>query len=112
MTTEQTTHQNAAQQAVDMFWETVPPVWHLVHSQVHLGAAEIHNLTVEQFHVLRRIRRGRRSVSELAQARKISRPAVSRSVDVLVNKKYIVRTQDAEDRRRVILTLTPEGKRW
>ncbi len=96
-------------QVLAQFWETVPPLWHRVRSHIALAARERFNLTHEQFHVLRRIHLGRTHVSELAQDKRISRPAVSRAVDVLVEKGLIVRMQDPDDRRHVNLALTEQG---
>jgi DNA-binding MarR family transcriptional regulator len=96
-------------QAIDRFWETVPPVWNRIRENVRAIATEYFDVTVEQFHVLRHIRKGAGSVSELAEVRQISRPAISQAVDVLVDKGLITRQQDTVDRRHVHLTLTPEG---
>jgi DNA-binding MarR family transcriptional regulator len=97
------------QQVIDRFWEIIPPVWNTVRSQVQCVAAEQFGITVEQFHVLRHIRKGAHSVSELADIRHISRPAISQGVDGLVNKGLISRQQSASDRRYVRLELTDSG---
>jgi DNA-binding MarR family transcriptional regulator len=96
-------------QAVETFWETFPPFWHRIRAQIRQVAAEQFDLSVEQFHILRHIRRGQGSVSELAEARNISRPAISQAVDILVHKGLITRTPDARDRRHVRLALTASG---
>ena len=64
---------------------------------------------MEQFHILRHIRGGCGSVSELAEAKNISRPAISHGVDMLVNKGLVTRTPDPRDRRHVQLALTDSG---
>ena len=96
-------------QAIDRFWETIPPVWNLVRSNLRCIASENFEISVEQFHILRHIRKGITSVSELAAVKQISRPAISQAVDILVEKGLIARQQDANDRRYVHLRLTPEG---
>ncbi len=96
-------------QAIDRFWETIPPFWHRVRAHIRQLAAEQFDISVEQFHILRNIRRGRGSVSELAEAKNISRPAISQAVDLLVNKGLITRTTNANDRRQVRLALTDSG---
>jgi len=96
-------------QTIDRFWETVPPLWNFVRSHIRATATGNFDITVEQFHVLRFVRRGPNSMSELAAAKNISRPAISQAVDVLVKKGYINRAQNAQDRRCVDLTLTNEG---
>lgn len=96
-------------QAVDIFWETFPPFWHSIRAHIRHMAAEQFEISVEQFHILRHIRRGHGSVSELAEAKNISRPAISQGVNALVNKGLIVRAPDPRDRRHVQLALTDSG---
>jgi DNA-binding MarR family transcriptional regulator len=96
-------------QAIDRFWETVPPVWNLVRSYIRATATANFEITVEQFHVLRYVRKGPGSMSELAAAKNISRPAISQAVDVLVKKGLLTRVQNTQDRRYVELALTEEG---
>jgi DNA-binding MarR family transcriptional regulator len=98
------------QQAVEKFWEFFPPVWHTVRAHIHHEATENFDITVGQFHILRRIRHSADTVSKLADDKHTSRPAVSRVVDVLVNKGLVVRTQNPIDRRNVLLSLTEEGQ--
>jgi len=95
--------------AIDRFWETVPPLWNFVRSHIRATATSKFDITVEQFHVLRHVRRGMGSVSELATAKNISRPAISHAVDILVNKGLLTRVQSTEDRRYVEVALTEAG---
>jgi DNA-binding MarR family transcriptional regulator len=97
------------QRAVERFWETVPPLWFVVRNNVRTTAAEKFEISLEQFHILRHIRKGICSVSDLADARQISRPAVSQAVEALFEKGLVSRQQDVDDRRFVKLMLTPEG---
>jgi DNA-binding MarR family transcriptional regulator len=94
---------------IDQFWDTVPRVWNLIRGHVRLIAAEQFDISVEQFHVLRHIRKGLTSVKDIAEARQISRPAVSQAAETLVEKGLITRREEAEDRRYVHLALTPAG---
>lgn len=96
-------------QAVDTFWETFPPFWHRVRARIRQVAVEQFDLSVEQFHILRHIRQGQSTVSELAEAKNISRAAISQAVDLLVQKGLITRTPDTKDRRHVRLALTVSG---
>ncbi len=95
--------------AVDVFWETYPPLWRMIQSHIREVAVEQYGISVDQFHILRHIRRGRNSVSELADVRDISRPAVSQCVDLLVTRGLIYRTIDTQDRRHIKLDLTADG---
>ena len=96
-------------EAISRFWETVPPVWGRIRGNVRSIAMEYFNLTVEQFHLLRHIRKGSHSVSDLATDQQISRSAISQTVDVLVGKGLVTRCEQAEDRRYVQLELTESG---
>jgi DNA-binding MarR family transcriptional regulator len=95
--------------AIDRFWETVPPLWNFVRSHIRATSTTQFDITVEQFHILRHVRRGIRSMSELATAKNISRPAISQAVDVLVHKGLLTRVQSTQDRRYVELALTEDG---
>jgi DNA-binding MarR family transcriptional regulator len=97
------------ERTLDRFWETVPPLWGQVRAHIRSIATENFEISVEQFHILRYIRRGNWSVSELAEAKNISRPAISQGVDLLVNKGLITRTTNPQDRRYIQLELTPAG---
>ncbi len=96
-------------QAIDQFWETVPRVWNLIRGHIRTIAAEQYDISVEQFHVLRHIRKGLTSVCDIADARQTSRSAVSQAAELLVEKGLITRRQEAKDRRFVHLALTPKG---
>lgn len=95
--------------AVESFWESYPPFWRRVRGHIRAVAVSQFDITVEQFHMLRHIRRGLGSVSELAEEQNSSRPAISQAVDVLVDRGFVTRTQDIRDRRHFHLDLTPAG---
>jgi DNA-binding MarR family transcriptional regulator len=101
--------ENAQELAIERFWDTVPPLWNMVRTHIRALATKEFDFTVEQFHVLRYARRGSGSMSELAKAKSISRPAISQAVDVLVRKGLLTRVQSTQDRRFVDVALTPEG---
>ena len=98
------------QQAIDRFWETIPPIWSRVRSNLRTTALEQFGITVEQFHILRHINHGINSVSDLAKERSISRPAISQVVDALAHKSLLTRQQSVADRRCVKLALTESGE--
>ena len=95
--------------AIEAFWSTVPPVWNRVKGNVRAIAVEHYDISVEQFHILRHIRRGLTSGSELAEVKQISRSAVSQAVDILVARGLVCRLQNALDRRNIPLELTESG---
>ena len=100
---------DSIQTLIDRFWETVPPSWNAVRSNLRAAAAEHFGISVEQFHTLRHIRKGACSISALAKVQQVSRPAVSQAVDGLVSKGLVERQPDSIDRRCVHLALTPAG---
>jgi DNA-binding MarR family transcriptional regulator len=95
--------------AIDAFWGTIPPVWNRIKANIRSIAEENYGISVEQFHILRHIRKGLTSVSQLAQVKQISRSAISQAVDVLVERGLICRLQNAQDRRNIPLELTGSG---
>jgi DNA-binding MarR family transcriptional regulator len=97
------------QSAIDRFWETIPPSWNQIRTHLRTIAIENFDITIEQFHILRHIRKGYDSISHLAEARAISRSAASQTVDLLVEKGLVIRRENQEDRRFVFLELSPEG---
>jgi DNA-binding MarR family transcriptional regulator len=99
----------ALQHTIDRFWETIPPTWGSIRERIRGIVTEHLDLTVEQYHILRHIRKGVTSMSDLAAAKHISRPAISQLVDTLVSKGLILRRQSEGDRRCVELELTPNG---
>ena len=104
------TNSGSEQLAIDKFWEFFPPVWHTVKAHIRQEATENFDITVGQFHILRRIKGGTDSVSKLADDSHTSRPAISRAVDVLVIKGLVVRSQNPADRRNIQLSLTEAGQ--
>jgi DNA-binding MarR family transcriptional regulator len=96
--------------AAELFWESIPPIWYLLRSYIDKISREKYEITGGHFYILRRIKDGDTSVSELADARHISRPVVSKKVDSLVEKGLVSRRESPEDRRFTVLELTPEGE--
>jgi DNA-binding MarR family transcriptional regulator len=50
------------------------------------------------------------SLAELTRELGISKQAVSQLIDTMVMRGYLDRTADSEDRRRMLITLTPRGE--
>jgi len=96
---------------VDAVLETLPPAWDRIRSNIRAGATLAFGISLEQFHALRHIRRGFRTVKDLAERRQISRAAASQAVEALVRKRLVTRTPSDEDRRSAILELTQDAAR-
>lgn len=97
-------------QMVEIFWESIPPAWHRTRSVIRRIAREKFGMSTVQFQTLRRIRKGFNSVSALAEEGQISRPTVSRIVESLVQKGWVTRQVNPDDRRHIYLLLTPAGE--
>jgi DNA-binding MarR family transcriptional regulator len=109
MLVKESTTEQLIPAAIEAFWGTIPPVWNRVKGNVRAIAVEHYDISVEQFHILRHIRRGLTSVSELAEVKQISRSAVSQAVEILVARGFICRRQYILDRRNIPLELTESG---
>ena len=66
-------------------------------------------LTFAQFRILNGIRRGRNQIGKLVDHHGISQPAMSKIVDALVRRGLVKRLPQAEDRRKIVLQLTPKA---
>jgi DNA-binding MarR family transcriptional regulator len=97
--------------AIEAFWGTIPSVWNRIKGNLRSIAVDQYGISVEQFHILRHIRKGLTSVSDLAEVRQISRSGISQAVDVLVDRGLICRLQNARDRRNIPLELTEAGNK-
>jgi DNA-binding MarR family transcriptional regulator len=86
--------------------QVMAPLWHSSRANIHQIVSERYGITTSQFHTLRRIMNGRTSVSELADCLHVSQPNVSRAVDELVQKGYVIRERMQTDRRKLELSLT------
>ncbi|MFZ2780942.1 MAG: MarR family transcriptional regulator [Rectinemataceae bacterium] len=92
--------------SVDSVLEAIPLVWDRIRSNLRAAATQRFGITLEQFHILRHIRRGFCHVGDLADKKQISRSAVSQAVDVLAAKGLVTRLRESGDRRLVRLELT------
>lgn len=67
-------------------------------------------LSIGQFRLLHMLHKDpERSLSDFADDLGVSVPAASKMVDSLVDKAFVERAADAQDRRRLSLALTPQG---
>lgn len=68
-------------------------------------------LTFRQQRLLMRVREGHSSLATLAAFGNLTVPTVSESIDVLVRRELMTRTENPENRRAMLLRLTPLGER-
>jgi DNA-binding MarR family transcriptional regulator len=67
------------------------------------------DLAPHQFSVLLRIEDGARTPRELAEIERVSAPSMTRTVAALVDRGLVLRAEDPNDRRSVLLSLSREG---
>ncbi|MDF1590095.1 MAG: MarR family transcriptional regulator [Desulfobacterales bacterium] len=73
------------------------------------GAKTFKDLSLVQLHVVMNIRnQGAMSISDIARQMGVSPPSASVMVDRLVDKGILVRRQSTEDRRKVVVQISPE----
>jgi len=69
-------------------------------------------LSFEQYLILHDIATQKKiMLMDIAEQRQVTRSAISRQIKVLLNHKYVYQRADPNDRRRLFLHLTKEGKR-
>ena len=68
-------------------------------------------LTLAQVRVLRRLTKKPQTLGQLGTELALAPPSVTRLVDRLEERGLIVRQRDLEDRRKVVATLTADGRR-
>ncbi|GAA1212502.1 MarR family winged helix-turn-helix transcriptional regulator [Pseudonocardia alaniniphila] len=67
-------------------------------------------LTFRQHRMLRRVSEGHTSMAALAAFGNLTVPTVSESVEVLVRRGLMNRQENPQNRRSLLLSLTPEGQ--
>jgi DNA-binding MarR family transcriptional regulator len=100
--TSWTSHE-AAQQLMAVF-----PLIGRVMKQ-RMREMEIEEITMMQVGVLRQLQNQPTTASELAKVRHTSLQAVSVLIQGMVERGWIIRRQNASDRRQHLLEITPEG---
>jgi long-chain acyl-CoA synthetase len=77
------------------------------HIEIALGEAD---LSPAQYRVLTTLSEGPEGASRLADSVAVSKPSLTAVVDGLVARTLIDRSDDPDDRRRVALALTDDGR--
>jgi DNA-binding MarR family transcriptional regulator len=96
-------------QNAKLLLETVPGVMRSIREEMR-GIAR-GKFTVPQFRILNQLRKSPLTNSELADWMGVTAPTMSRMLEPLEEKGYILRTSNPEDRRSQSLTLSALGKR-
>lgn len=69
------------------------------------------DLTLAQYRVLVFLDAGARPATQVAQLLDVTPPTVTSLVDALESRGLVARSADPDDRRRVVCSLTPAGRR-
>jgi len=79
----------------------------------HLGVLSSRMVTQSQFLILLAVHaRGACAMSALAHHMKVRLPTMSGMIDRMVKAQYIKRVYCIEDRRQIMIELTPKGKKF
>ncbi len=98
------TSTNCAEQVLLAIPLLVKALW------TRLQAVTPTDVTPTQFGLLTLLSEGAFTTTELAQKWGVSVPTTSKMVHLLVERGWVEREEDAADRRRKILSLTPAGQ--
>ena len=82
-----------------------------ISEEMQTRAWETAELTLTQLRALRKLSHGDLALGELGAGLGLAPPSMTRLVDRLERRGLIERTRDEEDRRRVVASLTEEGRR-
>jgi DNA-binding MarR family transcriptional regulator len=77
--------------------------------QVELGLAST-DLSLSQYRILGVLAEGSAMSSSLAERLAVRPPSVTAVIDGLVTRGLVIRTHSEDDRRRIALELTPDGR--
>jgi len=78
----------------------------------YLSEVSPHSLTLPQFHLLKLIAlNGHHQVGEVAEFLGVSSPAASKNIDKLERLGLVAREHSKGDRRAILLTASPKGRR-
>jgi DNA-binding MarR family transcriptional regulator len=99
-----------ADQCAQAIMETVPPVMRAIREEVRRQG--VPHFSIPQLRTLAYLhRRPGACLFHLAEHLGVSRPTASNLVERLVRRGMLTRAADPQERRRVVLTLTPPGAR-
>jgi MarR family transcriptional regulator for hemolysin len=68
-------------------------------------------ISLAQFHLLEPLAAGPLTNSQLAEGAGVSSPTATRMTDVVLARGWVTRLDDPSDRRAVLISLTPAGRR-
>lgn len=100
----------SAHECAALLLETIPGLMRAVASAMRQRYGDDDDVpTFVQMRMLAMLAAHPWSLSELAAAHQVTPSSMSRTVDILVQRNWVMRTPAPDDRRKVVLHLTPAG---
>jgi DNA-binding MarR family transcriptional regulator len=87
--------------------KVIPQVMRTIGAERHFSG---HTMSPAHLHLLRMLASHSCNLSELAVRHAVSLPTMSNSISVLVERGWVNRVPSPDDRRQVLLELTPDGR--
>jgi DNA-binding MarR family transcriptional regulator len=87
--------------------KVIPQVMRTIAAERHFSG---HAMLPAHFHLLTLLAHHPCNLSELAVRQAVSLPTMSNSISVLVERGWVNRVPSPDDRRQVLLELTPDGR--
>jgi DNA-binding MarR family transcriptional regulator len=97
-----------AREAAVKLVDTLPPIMQSIVSEIRRGDSP---MPMPHFRILHVLVHHARNVSDLAESAHVSLPTMSNTVSVLVERGWVERLADPDDRRRAEICVTPEGRK-
>lgn len=100
----------SAYECAVLLLDTVPGLMRMIASAIRQRhSCDDDAPTMGQMRMLAKLAERPWSLSELAVAHQVTPSSMSRTVEVLVQRSWVERTPAPDDRRKVVLRLTPAG---
>ena len=100
-----------ANECAKLLLDTIPSLMRRLHETMRqCRGDEEEQLNMGQLRMLAMLHEAPRSLGDLAASHHVTPSTMSRTIDVLVRKGWVLRVADLADRRQVILLLTDDGK--
>jgi DNA-binding MarR family transcriptional regulator len=104
------TDSHSTEEVARRFFEVVPPLWHSMSYSIRYSGEERTQVTFPQMRAMAILRHQPASLNDLANAHEVSAATMSRMISTLVERGWVQRREEPQDRRQVRLTLTEAGQ--
>lgn len=91
-----------------LYLDVIPRAMKILRAEMRKEAK--HYLSVPQFRILANVNRGMKTINEISTHQGVSQPAMSKMIEILVQKGLLLRESNPQDRRCCVLKMTSEGK--